>query len=1348
MKNKLYYVERLVVEVKDGNQQSFSDNPTKPLADYRNVERFVLLGEPGAGKTTCFQRENEQHADALFIPARDFIDLVKTEWQDKTLFIDGLDEVIANAGNRTPLNQIRSKLNQLSIKRYRISCRAADWQGERDHSAIERASGEIKVLELQGLTEADIKTILKNDNRINDAEGFYQQAEANQLGNFLSNPQTLDMLIEATAGGANWPTSKQQLYQKVCEVLSLENNQEHADSPASRFITEELLEAAGELYAYMLIANSQSFNTTESEEKDSISLPKLGISKHKPHYFSLRTRLFNQITSTSFNPIHRSVAEFLAAKYLANKLKKGVSLRRCFALITGFDGGPVAALRGLYAWLGTLSIQAREKVIETDVLGLLQYGDVSTFSVGEKIKVIETLKAEAINTGYLRHQNGKGFASLITYEMTGYLKELLSVGRAQVHQSVIDVIMTGLFYSEQVAELKPCLLDILKDKQYDEALRLDALIVLIDKGYTTHQELLGIANAIKNKEVHDETYRLQSYLLTYLYPNIIQPEQLFDYAELSETKFRSKHNYILFWDYEVYKRLRDSDIPALLDALALRNESLTAYRGYDKSLLKLAGELLSKGLTLYGDVVNNEKLYQWLSIGFNKGTNRLEDEAKSTIQAWMQSHSERFLSLFEIGLAKIQTSTNVSHKVSNELRKLYINPPQKMGDWWLNKALQTPEPNLTEECFIRAFWSKKEELKDDNQLLEFFNAWTAIHAQFVEVYKRLTYCEIDGNAAFFVEEKQWEREHQQRREEQEQQLLKHLEAIKEGTAFPAIFESIAAHYATYYDLENLDEARLKEYLCENDSLIEAAKQGLKKVIYREDLPTVDDIFKAKSRNQPYFICLPYLLAISIQHQQSETFIDSLDTNQISLALAFTYSHNGGTPLPKWFNALQIKYPELAANIFIKFMRTMLKAKQPHIQCHAVLDYKKEEHKEKVARLVAIPLLSDYPVKSLADNADCLERLLKIALSDKQLKEQLASMLEEKLSMKSMDVLQRVYWLAAGFLINPTQYQQMLVDYVSSSVEKRTYLAKFIYPYSSDIVERFNLPVIAIHSLIKLIGSIAIPRWTDNSVKFRLVTNEMHNGELVEWLIQKLGEDTSAESTAMITDLIEDIHLSAWHATLKKVQQRQHANRREAEFRHPTPYEVAQTIQQTRPANVADLSAMVLDFLDDLQRDMHSTDTKNYLRFWNENELSNPKKENSCRCYLAEKLKDKYQVQGVQINSEALAADDKRVDIRLTYHDSEKRLNLPVEIKCNSNRELWTAIHQQLIPKYTNEPNTQGRGIYLVVWFGIDYYAKIIPKDGGHKPKAAAELQTRLVATMTPEQQKLIDVFVLDVSKPS
>lgn len=1350
MKKELYYVERSVFEDNQDDQQQLAENQIKPLAEFRTVQRYVLLGEPGAGKTRVFKHEEKHSANGRYIRARDFIDLDKPEWRDKVLFIDGLDEVIANEGSRTPLHQIRAKLAQLNIQHYRISCRAADWYGERDQGSLERASGEIKVLYLQGLTEENITTILQNDARVADAKSFYEKAQENQLADFLGNPQTLDMLIESTKGGTDWPNTKHAIYQKASVVLSEEPNLDHADSPRSNFLTEDLIESAGELYAYMLIANGQGFITYESDESGIISLPVLSIKKDQPHYAALRTRLFNPISHHRYSPIHRSVAEYLAAKYLAKKLKQGLSLRRCFALITGFDGEPVAALRGLYAWLGTLTDKARIKVIETDVLGLVQYGDVSQFSVDEKVTVIQALKKEANDRGYLSYREGKSFAALTTPEMAQKLSILLSRNaQAKVHESVLDVVLTGLFYSQQIKELKQQLIDIVHDESYEEILRLDALMVIVDKNYATDDELLLIANGIKNKQIQDDSYRLQSFLLSHLYPSKINPEQVFDYAELSQANISEKQNYWMFWDYRFYERIREEEIPILLDALFARNEALTAFRGNGTSILKLAGKLLSRGLELYGETITNARLFEWLNIGVNKGFNRFEAEAKTQIQSWMQQHHDRFLPLFEIGFEQLNVSQNVRYEISRLERSLYINPPLDMSGWWLNKSLNVQDFSLAEECFIRAYWAKNDETEDSNQVLIFFENWTAKNAQFIQTYERLTCCKLDEFASMHADEKKWQAEHQLKRQNQREKLLKHLRAIEEGTAYPAIYADIASNYCQHYNTEELDEARLKDYVCEDEALLNAAKTGLMNIIYRTDLPEIEDIFKAKAKQRPYFICLPFLLSLSLHYKDSPEILDTLSKNQVLLAFAFGYSHNGGESFPKWFNLLQLKYPTQAADVFIKFVRMMLKAKTPYFQYHAVLGYKREEPLEEIARIVALPLLKDYPVKSLADTSTCLERLLKTALSNKSKVEQLQALIEEKLSKKSMDIQQKVFWIATGFLMHPERYQQQLIEYVSDSLERRAYLATFLYPYGDDLVERFNLPVIALAALIKLMGNIASPRWSgDSTRRLRVVTNNMHNGELVQWLIEKLAEDISSKATNIINELLVEPVLIEWHSILKTILQRQLANRREAEYRHPNALDVAETINNTKPANVADLAAMVLDFLDKLQQEMHSTDTKNYQRFWNVNSYERPveqRPENSCRCYLAEKLNDQFRVQGVQVNSEALAAESNRVDIRLTYNDSGKNLNLPLEIKLNKNPELWTAIHQQLIPKYTNEPDTQGRGVYLVLWFGAEF--NVTAKDGGNPPKTAVELQSRLIATMTPEEQKLIDVFVLDVSKP-
>ena len=59
----------LSLEGKDG-----AGAESKPLRAYRSAQAYVLLGDPGSGKTTAFQSERKELGDeALFITARDFL---------------------------------------------------------------------------------------------------------------------------------------------------------------------------------------------------------------------------------------------------------------------------------------------------------------------------------------------------------------------------------------------------------------------------------------------------------------------------------------------------------------------------------------------------------------------------------------------------------------------------------------------------------------------------------------------------------------------------------------------------------------------------------------------------------------------------------------------------------------------------------------------------------------------------------------------------------------------------------------------------------------------------------------------------------------------------------------------------------------------------------------------------------------------------------------------------------------------------------------------------------------------------------------------------------------------------
>ena len=82
--------------------------------DFRESDAYVLLGAPGAGKTVAFRQEAEC-GGGYYVTARDFITFDdRPEWQNATLFIDGLDEMRAGATDeRTPLDAVRAKLDRI-----------------------------------------------------------------------------------------------------------------------------------------------------------------------------------------------------------------------------------------------------------------------------------------------------------------------------------------------------------------------------------------------------------------------------------------------------------------------------------------------------------------------------------------------------------------------------------------------------------------------------------------------------------------------------------------------------------------------------------------------------------------------------------------------------------------------------------------------------------------------------------------------------------------------------------------------------------------------------------------------------------------------------------------------------------------------------------------------------------------------------------------------------------------------------------------------------------------------------------------------------------------------------------
>ena len=223
-------------------------------------------------------------------------------------------------------------------------------------------------------------------------------------------------------------------------------------------------------------------------------------------------------------------------------------------------------------------------------------------------------------------------------------------------------------------------------------------------------------------------------------------------------------------------------------------------------------------------------------------------------------------------------------------------------------------------------------------------------------------------------------------------------------------------------------------------------------------------------------------------------------------------------------------------------------------------------------------------------------------------------------------------------------------------------------------------------------------------------------------------------------------MSQWSDTLSHAQVTQRVIRRDADYRHPNISQACQTLDGGKPANPGDLAALVVDRLSELAVQIRKGNTDDWRQYWDglRGQTPSPKHEDDCRDALLSDLRRLLRPQDVEAQPEGHYANDKRADIRVSYGGFE----VPVEVKKNTHRDLWSAVRNQLIVKYANAPETDGYGIYLVFWFGeMSRYRTPPPPSSYSRPTNARELKERLEETLSPAESRKIAVCVIDVSVP-
>ena len=1338
-----YYASRTCYEfVKDGVGREI--RKTEELSSYKDCPAYVLLGQPGSGKTTTF-REEATRPGCEYVSARDFITFdVNPDWHDKTLYIDGLDEVRAGKDDvLSPFDEIREKLHQLGRPRFRLSCREADWYGASDREGLAKVSPQQpRELFLDELTDGDLEQILMENHykTKSEASSFLHEAQLRGLIELIKNPQILEMLVVAVSEGNEWPERKVDVFRLACEKLLLEEwNQTHNIAHRNQTPpSEELMQASGMLCAVMLLARKQGFASLRSDVDDNYPYIADMATEHMEHlHLVSRTRLFT-IHNGHAEYSHRIFAEYLSAYYLSNKIISGkLLIARVLALMTGNDGGVVAELRGVYAWLVTLCHKERTMLMERDPLGVVLYGDVGLFDREERLKLLHILSSHAEKRGQSGidyRRNTLSFGAFCQDDTEQDFRNILEkVDYGNRHQYLIEYVLLSMIHGKKLSGLTSALVSLIRDDGWRDRNRKQALSALIR--FDEEQVLREILTDIHLGLISDPDDDLVGKLLRHMYPNRIKPDEIFNYYHAA-TKPNYIGNFSYFWAHDLTEQSANSQAAGLLDNL-VNQKIVISHTGDNFDQQLMISKLLAKGIKNSGDTIEVERLYGWLGLGLDEYDDLLpfNDEDVKCIRDWLEQHPELQKKLIEYHLDKCRHGEDLTiHTYRISGRLFHADVPDDYGYWCLEKARTSDDKNTREFFFsqcVSTLVSGKGNIGISLELIEDAAADGNELKRHWDEYRVRDIKLEDSN------HKQRIKQIREKRDQDKKAYLKYirmnLSDIKAGTASISIFKDLGtAHYGYFIDSRGENAAERLNFFFQDDSeLVHSALNGLQSFIHREDIPEVTDIIRMNMENKYYFYSRPYRAGMDALAENGIKQILELSEDKISKALAFYFVDKTGEE-HVWHNILLRERPELVSRIYVEYGTSALRAGKKYITCSYSLAF--EESYQQLASLAVLPLLKGFRTRSTSEQLVPLYDLLLAALQHAD-RRQFKQLIERKLSSKSMDTAQRVLWLTAGFVLDPNHFNQRLIEFISGKEARINYFTGFLSYRRNKWSPLSNLSFSELVSLIRLLGSDYAP--------YSIADNDdisgplFNSSELIIEALTRLSEYPTDEATNEIQALLELEQFTKWHSLLKTKLYEQQNRKREALFQHAGLEKIHEALKNGPPANVSDLASIAHERIRELAGRIKSGNTNDFRQYWKEYPEEREHEE-TCRDRFLSDLRPLLENVQVDAQPEGRYADEGRADIRVSFGG----YNVPIEVKCNNSKDLWHGIRKQLIELYTIDPGACGYGIYLVFWFGFE---KTTPHpESGPKPRTPAELEERLIQVLkNDEERKKIFVCVVD-----
>ena len=1299
------------------------------------IAPLIILGEPGMGKTALMRRLGTGD-EVCFVTARKLlreIDPRQFVGSARILIIDALDEVSA-ANEGDAVDAVLRQLSYAGRPRFVLSCRVADWRSATAAAGIEEDYG-AKPIEshLEPFDRETAEAFLCHSltaERANDVISHFAKLGPIDL---LGNPQTLIML-EAVAQNGDLPGTRGALYERAVAELRREHRAEKAATPLAKLDEATALDAVGAAFATLIILGKEAISVAPSgtvaegdvHVGDISSLPGGAAIEAL-----LGSRLFRGTSEGRFFPLHRTVAEYLGARWLAHKADTPRKRRRLLALIVRSKLVP-ANLRGIHAWLAR-DPQLAPSVIAADPLGVILYGDADRLSVAEgKMLLLALEHLDDRNPGFRSDWGTHSMQGMVRAELVDDLRRVLISETAGY--GLRSLILDALDRSPVAGALSGEIGSILLNPKRSFGLRHRACEALAhaDGALVDWSAILTALNAAND----NDSARLAVNLLS------IAGFEHFSDEQIAETVFtygaKSERSHAIGRMSAFERELPDERIDRVLDFLSARASQAREDKeeGHDSDdVTDVIMTLVDKRLKI--GKIEPLCLWGWLEpLDGHRGHHR---PPRKEVSDWFEMQRDvrqaiqRHVLLDTPGNRTIHQRAWPMYRAMPGLSPSPADVVFLLGEIGTLKAPTVAEVDRWKGVVLLARHGPDsgEEVRQEAR-------------KFCLYHKGLNQF-IDGLAKPRIPA--WQIKEAQRRNKAERKRKAafaghrrsygaHIEEIRSGL-YGRILAPAQAYLGQFSDIEHEDGhiARLDFWLGED--VRNAAIEGFEAFLTGGNGPTSTEIAESHAKSKCWHAEWIIIAAMAERWRTGIGFADLSDERLHAGLLSLQLNHIASAAKLEGLELSLVAALRERQGAWERYWRHLiepqLKANCGHVD--GLYQIMRSDQDADLSAILAAEWLNSFPELGDAAEIEMMDRL-----SASHAFDQLRLIGGRRKAAGWRDDTQRRNWEAVEFLINFPATSDLLAGIGARDRSMIWFLRHRTGNEHGGRVVRQQLSSQQVSWVIYEFRLV----WPHASRPNRVTSgdrNDWNASDWIEGLISQLGEDTSDAAIAELASL-RDAPADGYTQHIQIVASEQAQKRVEREYQAPSFLTLHAILADAPPSTAADLQAALLEELRVLQGklDGHPLDWRKGFF----DEAGQPRDEEACRDEIL-KMIGEYPL-GILSVPEGHLAADKRADIQCTIG----QLMLPIEIKGQWHKTVWTAAATQLDRLYAADWRADRRGIYIVLWFGQSVIPGKLPKlppCGVHPPATATDLAARLRETLPEALLGQIEIVVLDLTDP-